>query len=354
MDPETDNPNPSSPPPSRAAWATPEREVDRSAHDDMVAAAARGAAAHGHGDGAGPSGSTGWAGTGVGGDDRAWRAPPVTVGPPILPVPLKPMTISDILDGAWGVIKARPKAVLAITAVIILPVQVLSAYLHRNVPSNLDVLFAANNPDVFSAGSTTGLDTVLLTYLAEALTLLSYYFLGFALARLVSAWYAGGDLSVRQTLLATLKRAPFIIATFLMLLIPIAVSRATCVGALFIIPLFMLAMPVMAVEGANPWTAALRSWKLVSRRLWWCMLYWFASLLIEQLVNLAIEAAPGLVAIFSPDAARFLMPVASAVAHFVTAPFVVGVAILIYLDLRVRTEGLDLELEAADAFAGAA
>jgi hypothetical protein len=333
-------------PSSADAWALPEAGPDRSAQDDVVVAAATDAAQGGSFDHGG----------GAAGDDHGWHAPPAVTGPPLLPVPLKPMTISDILDGAWGVIKARPKSVLAITAVIILPVQVLSAYLQRNVRSTLDVLFAANNTDVFSQGQTgaTSLSTVLLTYLAEALTVLCYYFLGYALARLVSAWYAGGDLTVKQTLIATAKKAHYITATFFLLLLPIAIARGTCVGSFFVIPLFMLAMPVMAIEGTNPWTSAMRSWKLVSRRLWWVMLYWFASLLIEELVNLAIEAAPGLVAIFSPAAARFLVPVAAAVAHFVTAPFVVGVPILIYLDLRVRTEGLDLELEAADAFAGAA
>ncbi len=34
-------------------------------------------------------------------------------------------------------------------------------------------------------------------------------------------------------------------------------------------------------------------------------------------------------------------------------PVVAGITVLIYLDLRVRTEGLDLELDAIEAFPAA-
>ena len=40
--------------------------------------------------------------------------------------------------------------------------------------------------------------------------------------------------------------------------------------------------------------------------------------------------------------------------QLVTIPVVAGITVLIYLDLRVRTEGLDLELDAIEAFPTAA
>jgi hypothetical protein len=290
------------------------------------------------------------------GDDRAWHEPVSAGGPPARPVPLKPMTTSDILDGAWAITKARPRTVLALTAVIILPPQVLSAWLLRDVPQNLDVLFALNNPDALS-GRQTGaqLGLFVARYVAAAIVVLSYYALGVALGRLVSAWYAGGDLSIKQVLAVTGRKSPVILATFLLLLVPIVLSTAACyVGAFFIVPLFMLAGPIIGIEDAGPVQAAKRSWSLVSRRLFWCMWYWFAALLIETLVNTAIQLAPDIVGLVSEGAARFLGPVASVVAHCITAPFVVGVSVLVYLDLRVRTEGLDLELDAGDVFARAA
>jgi len=361
--PEHDNPTPDpavplgggSVAPSPSTWALPEQPAAPSAADRAVTSAATAGALGTLEPGPGANGQGTDAAAGPAG---AWREPPAPTGPPQLPVPLKPMTISDILDGAWAIIKSRPKTVLALTAVIILPVQLLAAYLQRDVPSTVDVLNAFNS----SAGSFSSsgaanprTSTLLASYAAQGLVALSYYFLGFALARLVSAWYAGGDLTLRQVLVATGRKAHFIVATFLLLLIPTVASVAMCyVGAFFVIPLLLLTMPVMAIEGANPWSAAVRSCKLVARRLWWVMLFWFASFLLEALVNYSIQAAPEILAIFSPDLAKFFVPIGSAAARFTTAPFVVGVPVLIYLDLRVRTEGLDLELEVGDAFAGAA
>jgi len=335
-----------------SSWALPEQQAAPSAADHHVT---RAAAAGAVGtlepealDGRGADHPTG----------AGWHAPPAPTGPPRLPVPLKPMTISDILDGAWAVIKSRPKTVLALTAIIILPVQLVAAYLQRDVPSTLDFLNAFNNTaGSFSTSPVANprASTLFASYAAQGLVALSYYFLGFSLARLVSAWYAGGDLTVKQVLVATGKKTHFIVATFLLLLIPIGASVAMCyIPALFVVPLLLLTMPVMAIENANPWTAALRSCKLVARRLWWVMLFWFASFLLEALVNYSIQAAPEIIGLISPDLAKFFGPIGTAAARFTTAPFVVAVPILIYLDLRVRTEGLDLELEVNDAFAGAA
>jgi hypothetical protein len=43
--------------------------------------------------------------------------------------------------------------------------------------------------------------------------------------------------------------------------------------------------------------------------------------------------------------------VVGVVSQLLTLPFVAAVTVLIYIDLRVRTEGLDLELRAGEAFA---
>jgi hypothetical protein len=45
-----------------------------------------------------------------------------------------------------------------------------------------------------------------------------------------------------------------------------------------------------------------------------------------------------------------LPAVVSILTQLVTLPVVAGITVLIYLDLRVRTEGLDLELDALAAF----
>src|SRR3546814_12259793 len=43
------------------------------------------------------------------------------------------MTASDILDGAFSILKAAPATIVAFTAVFAVPVQVLAAWLQRDV-----------------------------------------------------------------------------------------------------------------------------------------------------------------------------------------------------------------------------
>jgi hypothetical protein len=189
-----------------------------------------------------------------------------------------------------------------------------------------------------------------------ALSSLSYFFLGGAIARLVSAWYAGTDLSAKDALLASLRKGPVFVAAFFLLVVPKVVATAFCyIGAFFVIPLLMLTVPAIVIEDLGPIAGARRSWTLVSRRLLPCIGIWFVGWFVEFLVNRVLELIPLVLAQFTPDiVGELLTPAGSALARLITAPVVVGMSVLLYLDLRIRTEGLDLELEAADAFARAA
>src|SRR4051794_27293731 len=50
-----------------------------------------------------------------------------------LPVRLRPMTTSDLLDGGFAILKTRPGAVFGVSAAIIIPFHALQAFLARNV-----------------------------------------------------------------------------------------------------------------------------------------------------------------------------------------------------------------------------
>lgn len=274
--------------------------------------------------------------------------------PPLLPVPLKPLTLSDLLDGSWAIIKARPKTVFLITAAVVIPVQLVVAFLQRGFARSVDftTLFANGSLNT-GRGMTFG--SVSMVYLGAALSSLSYFFLGGAIARLVSAWYAGFDLSAKDALVSSLRKGPVFVAAFLLLIVPKVVSVAFCyVPAFFVIPLFMLTVPAIVIENLGPIAGARRSWTLVSRRLMPCIGIWFVGWFVELVVNQVLSLIPQVLAQFTPDiVSDVLTPAGNAFAHMVTAPVVVGMSVLLYLDLRIRTEGLDLELEAADVFARA-
>ena len=290
-------------------------------------------------------------------DDRRPREGVATaLAPPPLPVPLEPMTVSDLLDGAWAIVKSRPRTVLSVTAIIIVPIELVSAALQHNLSRGVDLTSLFVNQPTGSGRSTTFSAGLFgLAYLASALSALSYFFLGGALARLVSAWYAGGDLTVKQAVMASLRKTHIYLGAFPLLLIAKGIGYAMCgLGLIAVIPLFMLTAPAIMIEDLGPIAGPMRSARLVMRRFWWCVWVWFLAFIIEATVNGMLSAIPGSLATLNlPLTADYLVPAFSAFSKLVTAPFVVGVCVLMYLDLRVRTEGLDLELEAADAFARA-
>ena len=91
------------------------------------------------------------------GDDRGWVAPESGVEPSVAPritspispsaqqasvvsppAPIGPMTLSDILDGAYTIIKRRPRAVIGSAAVVIVPIQVFSVWLQSTSGSSTE------------------------------------------------------------------------------------------------------------------------------------------------------------------------------------------------------------------------
>lgn len=278
--------------------------------------------------------------------DEVAEAPPE-------PVPLGPLTTSDVLDGAWAVIKTRPKTVYALAAIIVLPLDVLAFFVMR---ADLKVF----NPWVQAFGSpfaTDGNGTGQLVQGVAALGLLTLpaTLLGACLAPLVVAWYAGRDLTVREALRGLGRRAPAVAGAFAWVgffhLLALLLCFLAGIPTLIVTTLFVATIPALMVEGLGPLAASRRSLRLVNRRLMstgWTILL---TALAEGIVYLALMLIPAVVAAFAPEAVQeVLTPIGSVFAQLVLAPIAPAVAVMLYLDLRVRSEGLDLDRDAALAF----
>ena len=284
------------------------------------------------------------------------RAPSAVRTAPRLPVPLRPMSLTDLLDGAFAVIKARPRTVFTIAAAILIPTHVVAAFLQRHTSSAASL---TNTFNLLNAGSTgsSGRSTldntdILWAYVAAALLALSLFFLGGALGRLVTAWYAGSDLTAGEALSASFRRTPALVGAFLLLLVPKLVGFCICyVPGVLAVTLFALTAPALVVEGLGPIGAAQRSWRLVASRFWPCVGIIVLATLGAQLLTAVMGIIPTLVASALPSPLDWIATaaVSSAVAMIVITALV-SLSVLLYIDLRIRTEGLDIELGAADAF----
>jgi hypothetical protein len=293
-----------------------------------------------------------WRGVGLAGS-RRWIERPPPREPPPLPARLTPLTLSDLLDGAWAVLSCRPGTVLALSALIVVPAELLASFMIRGQGRALDTptMVLALFPFVRSERGFTTYDAV-ETLAAVAVLSFAYTLLGGAIGRLVGAWYEETDLTLRQVLGATGRRLPALgVAWVLTSVLQVLSLYLGLVGALFVFPLLLVVAPVITIERRGPLAALARSSRLVTRRFGAVMGVWIVAVVIERIITSVLGKGPDLLASLVPDPAATVMRSAGwAFALFVTAPTVAGYAALQYIDLRVRTEGLDLEVDAAGAF----
>lgn len=289
-------------------------------------------------------------------------APSGAGGPPSVPLVadrpglprLGPMTVSDVLDGSFSILKAAPATILAFTAIFAVPVQVLGAWMQRDLLGGASLLETFNQGDTSltgvnqGGGGTAWAQLVLLFGPSLALV-----FVGSGLVRLVAAWHVGRDLTLRELLRGTAPMAGPLLGSWALVHLAEGLGLLLCgLPALAVMTLFLLTAPVIGAEGLGPVAAMRRSARLVRRRFWPVLGLTILSSIVAMLFGYALGLVPTLLALVVGTAGYgWLLTAASGIlTSLITMPIVAGITVLIYLDLRVRTEGLDLELDAMAAF----
>lgn len=264
---------------------------------------------------------------------------------------LRPLTVADILDGAFGIIKVRARLVLGFTAVLITPVYLLMAFLSRDASSDVGLLDLPNISDPETAEAIEdeggGMGEILLYLIGEGLALV---LVAAAIAYMLGAWSAGRDVSAGELVGMVLRRSWALVASFFLVhLIESAGLLAMFIGTLFLMPLFVAVAPIIGAEGAGPLRAISRSARLTGARYWPTL---GISLLIGVIafgLNFVLSLWVVLpVELMGWDLAWPLAGLANILAAVVTTPFVAAATVLLYVDLRMQVEGLDLQLEVQD------
>jgi hypothetical protein len=275
------------------------------------------------------------------------RDVPLGVGPPV-PLALRPFTAADILDGAFAVIRAAPAKVLTIAAVFAVPIQLVVAFLQRDLLGGVGLaeLFTDPSSEAIAAAENDGTSgwATLVSLVGPSLVL---PFVAAALAGLVAGWYGGRDSSLGEVLATVGRRWWALLASWALVhAFEAAAIVAFCVGPLFVMPLFVCVAPVIGIEGVGPVDAMRRSWRLARRRYWptfgMALLTGFVASTLTQALSFAPQMLGLLIGL---DVGWILLGMGAALASLLVMPMVAASSVLIYLDLRIRTEGLDLELD---------
>ncbi|MGH9244676.1 MAG: hypothetical protein ACRD29_10235, partial [Acidimicrobiales bacterium] len=271
----------------------------------------------------------------------AARRPTADTGP-ALPVPLRPLTIGDILDGAVEIVKLAPRTVVVLTAVVVLPIQVALAIVTNTGVQNPNAIGVLGSP-VFIGQ--VGSDRTNAAVVLFGLSSLVLPVLTGAIAWLVASWYGGSSPALGDVTRTVARRVPALLAAWVLVHLVEAVALLACgVPALFAMTFFLVVAPAVVVEGIGPIAGMRRSFRLTRRQFFTAVGVCVLSAFVENAVFLAFT---GLGAVTGDLSWGWIVAATlTAVGTLVSKPIVAGATALAYLDLRIRSEGLDLELAA--------
>jgi hypothetical protein len=254
---------------------------------------------------------------------------------------LPPRGIREILSAAFQLYRRSWRTLVAIAAVVVVPLTVLQYLIGHWVRTHGQQLQDQVVSTPFWAVASASL-------LAALVGLLLYQVLTGAITRTIATEVTGQDLGLEQSYRFGFARLGPI------LVVSILVGLATLIGLIvFIIPgiyigvRLAVSIQALVIEGRRGTDAMRRSWDLVGGHWWHAAFALLVAALLTGVVN-AVITAP-----FSAGA-WFIQAVAAAIATTVTLPYGALVGVLLYLDLRARKERLDLDTLKANLHASTA
>jgi len=124
------------------------------------------------------------------------------------------------------------------------------------------------------------------------------------------------------------------------------------VGTLLVIPLLSVTSPVIGIENVGAIAAVRRSWSLTKRHYKHSCAYVLFGASVVFLLGLLFGWLPSSIAASLGDDGYgwVVVGLASVMFATITTAFIAIGSVIFYLDLRVRSEGMDIEIAAAELF----
>ena len=324
-----------------------------------------------------PGGPGGPGGPGAWG---AWKPPAVQPGI----VPLRPLTLGEILDGSFRAIRSNPSVMFGLSAMVVVAVVGLSTVLGLYLVNILDAAWSQLSGALDPASAATiqsSLSTSAGSLVSGLLMMLAGPILTGLLITSVSRSVLGQKLSLGEAWKLTKGRRArllgfslglalieLLVAAALVGLVLLLASRGSTVAAV-LVGLLALALYVVAaiwvnvrtllvpaalvLEGTRFRRAIVRGWKLTYGSFWRLFGIYLLVTVMMSVITQLLQTPAGLISgvmLSAPHlqtAAVILTSVSLALADTVTVAYLSSVVALLYVDVRIRSEGLDVELARA-------
>ena len=317
--------------------------------------------------------------------------PPPGYGPPVIKpgvVPLRPLSLSDIFNGAVAYVRANPKATLGLTTIVVVVAQIITLLLsllpfgftgdiagalEGDASAEVIISWIAS---ALAGGITTALSMTVLSGLLTVVIGRSVFgasiTIGEAWRRLRPRIWALLGYSVLQTLAFLLWFAMVggLVAVAIAVvggpaafLIAAPVVLAAILVAVWVSVMLTFSPVIIVLERRDIVTSVKRSFSLIKGDFWRVFGIWLLAYIAAQFVAGAV-AIPftigGQIAMtvstsdMSFMLSLVLFSVGGAIGQIITGPFTAGVSVLQYTDRRIRAEAFDLVLQTGAAAGPAA
>ncbi|WP_156722428.1 glycerophosphoryl diester phosphodiesterase membrane domain-containing protein [Streptomyces apocyni] len=342
------------------------------------------------GPGQGGPGNWGGPGTPPGQPYGSWGGRPAAAKPGV--IPLRPLGVGEILDGAVSTMRTYWRTVLGISLGVAATTQILIILLQGLVLSKSGSTAALNDPDATIDELTSAFITTMLESTTVLLvSLLGSFVVTALLTMVMSRAVLGKSVTTAEAWRDARPQLPRLLG--LTFLLPLLATAAVAVGALpgvllgimgsaeggaflavfgglagivvavWLLVRFSLSPPALMLEKQNVRKSLSRSAKLV-RGSWWRVfgIQLLALIIVNVVVGIILIPFSALAVVLSGDSVSgfltsdlsnvgwaflIITGIGSVIGSTLTFPITAGVTVLLYIDQRIRREALDLELARA-------
>ena len=299
-------------------------------------------------------------------------------------IPLRPLTLTDILNGAFSYIRTNPKATLGLTTVVVVIAQLIGLALQIGPLAAMGELGVLRGEEASMAAelgsSASGLASALTT-------LLSSIVLSGMLTVIVGRAVFGASITIGEAWQRVRGRILPLLGYSLLWLLIVAVpvfvvvvviaivaqfsgAAAFIIGIPLVLGLIALlvylwtvlsfAAPLIVLERLGVFVSIKRSVSLVKGDFWRVLGIRLLATLVAGVVAAAVSipfSLGGQIMLMGSESsttiliALVLVAIGGAVGQIITAPFSAGAVVLLYTDRRMRAEAFDLVLQTGAAYA---
>ena len=255
--------------------------------------------------------------------------PPPSMGEQGLP----PRSLGEILSAAFEIYRQNAAQLLEIVAIVVIPLSIVSYLISRvalGVKTKTEVLGGAtvtvNQPRSFFVFA-------LASLVAAAIAVITTAILQAAILRAAVQATIADPVEVRESYRWGLQRFGSILWVSILVGISVAIGLLLLIiPGLILLVLFAVAVPVVVVEGVRGTEAMRRSWTLTSGHFW----HVAGVILVAAIIAGVVGGVIGLIG----GSNHVLGAIFGTIGQIIVAPFSALVSVLLYLDLRARTERL--------------